>query len=91
MAVNGLRSEMSLDSEYGTIPSTSGSSGGSSGGALGEQSNATTMRVLRKALKISKDDGHTLDMSRDQVEGIGDEAVEMLANGVGRHKEGVWR
>lgn len=47
--------------------------------------------LLRRALENSRDYGETLDLSRERLERIGDDAVEFFRQRVGREKKGVWR
>ncbi len=50
-----------------------------------------TMKLIHDALDRSRDEGDTLDLSRQKVEGIGADAVEMFRKGVGKDHKGVWR
>lgn len=50
-----------------------------------------TLRTIKQALEKSDDDGDTLDLSRRDIDRIGEEAVEMFKNGVGKGQKGVWR
>lgn len=46
---------------------------------------------IQKALEHSTDEGDTLDLSRQGVDKIGEEDVDMFRRGVGKDKKGVWR
>lgn len=46
---------------------------------------------IQEALSKSTDEGNTLDLSRRGIKRIGEEAVEMFRQGVGKEKKGVWR
>ncbi|WVQ78593.1 hypothetical protein IAT38_000679 [Cryptococcus sp. DSM 104549] len=50
-----------------------------------------TVKTVANAVKSSKDEGDTLDMSRLDIRRIGDGLVEMFNAGVGRQRKGVWR
>lgn len=47
--------------------------------------------MIKQALEKSDDDGDTLDLSRRDIDRIGEEAVEMFKSGVGKGQKGVWR
>lgn len=47
--------------------------------------------MIKEALEKSDDDGDTLDLSRRDIDCIGEEAVEMFKSGVGKGQKGVWR
>ncbi|KAK8869664.1 hypothetical protein IAR55_000232 [Kwoniella newhampshirensis] len=72
--------------------STSGArtASGSAGQDHQVQDQRTLTRV-REALGGSGDEGDTLDLSRQDIRRIGEEAVEMFKSGVGKGKKGVWR
>lgn len=48
-------------------------------------------RLIQKALEHSKDEGETLDLSRQRLDKITDDAVEMFHTKVGKENKGVWR
>jgi hypothetical protein len=52
---------------------------------------AVTMKRLQDALDKSADEGDTLDLSRRQIEAIGDEAVKLFSRIAGKENLGVWR
>ncbi|KAK4684557.1 hypothetical protein P7C73_g5616, partial [Tremellales sp. Uapishka_1] len=56
-----------------------------------QQKSSTTVQIIGQALEKSEDKGETLDMSRQAVGSIGEDAVEMFRRGVGKDKKGVWR
>lgn len=57
-----------------------------------QQSSAMAMkRLIQMALEHSKDEGETLDLSRQRMDKITDDAVEMFHSKVGKDKKGVWR
>lgn len=105
LAVNGLRGMPKESNRYymdntellSPIHSARPSSGdysvrgGSGGGGDRIEKEAVTMRRLRDALDKSDDEGDTLDLSRRHIEVIGEEAVGMFRNGVGKDRKGVWR
>ncbi|WVQ98890.1 hypothetical protein IAU59_006021 [Kwoniella sp. CBS 9459] len=75
--------------------SASGSSSNSRTGRSREREDPnpgeTTLRRINEALGGSSDEGDTLDLSRQDIRKINDEAVEMFRTGVGKGKKGVWR
>lgn len=57
-----------------------------------QQSSALAMkRLIQMALEHSKDEGETLDLSRQRLDKITDDAVEMFQSKVGKDRKGVWR
>lgn len=49
------------------------------------------VKLIQKAHENSKDGGETLDLSRERIERISDEDVEVFRTRVGKHNQGVWR
>lgn len=54
-------------------------------------SETSTVRLIHRALEHSKDGGETLDLSRERIDRIGDEEVEVFRTQVGKDNKGVWR
>ncbi|WWD16072.1 hypothetical protein CI109_100497 [Kwoniella shandongensis] len=85
-------SSMSVGARTTTITSTTPGTGngGGEGGDYKVQDERTLTRI-REALGGSGDEGDTLDLSRQDIRRIGEEAVDMFKSGVGKGKKGVWR
>lgn len=62
-----------------------------SSSSASSSSEKPTIRLIHRALEHSKDGGETLDLSRERIERIGDDEVEMFRTQVGKDRKGVWR
>ncbi|WVR05328.1 hypothetical protein IAU60_002342 [Kwoniella sp. DSM 27419] len=106
LAVRGLRGALTNDSTggsngnvdgmpsrpaYGRGRSSSRDVNPNAPGAKTQAGEEALLRRIQEALGGSSDEGDTLDMSRQDIRGISDAAVEQFAAGVGRGKKGVWR
>lgn len=99
-SANRLRANTSPPDSGGLAPALAPSRDGSGQAGVGSSASTSamvfreeerTLRMIKQALEKSDDDGDTLDLSRRDIDRIGEEAVEMFKNGVGKGQKGVWR